>query len=141
MIKIILEEIRAIKSTRKELRNFGFVVGGVLIAIGAFLFWKERPAWPYFLTPGVVLVVLGLIVPSILKPLQKLWMAMAVVMGFFMTRVILTILFFCMVTPLGVIAKITGKRFLELKTAKDKTSYWNKRDSKVQEKKDYERQF
>lgn len=141
MIKIILEEIKAIKSTKKELRNFGLVVGGVLVAIGAFLFWKERPAWPYFLTPGVVLVVLGLIVPSILKPLQKLWMALAVVMGFFMTRVILTILFFCVVTPLAIASKLAGKRFLELKIAKDKTSYWNMRDSKEIDKKDYERQF
>ena len=141
MIKTIIEEIKAIKSTRKELRNFGLVVGGVLAAIGVFLFWKERPAGPYLLTPGVVLVLLGLIVPSILKPLQKVWMALAVVMGFVMTRVILTVLFFCVVTPLAIASKLAGKRFLELKIDKEKTSHWNLRDDKEIDKKDYERQF
>lgn len=141
MIKVIIEEIRAIKSTKKELRNFGLVVGGVLIAISAFLFYKERPAWPYFTTPGVVLAVLGLIIPSILKPLQKVWMGMAVIMGFFMTRVILTILYFGVLTPLAIAAKIFGKKFMELKPNKDKPSYWNIREVKELDKKDYERQF
>jgi uncharacterized membrane protein len=141
LIKTIIEEIKAIKSTKKELRNFGLVVGGVLIAIGAFLFWKERPAAPYFVAPGVALAVLGLIIPSILKPLQKVWMGFAVIMGFFMTRVIISILFFLILTPLGIAAKIFGKKFLELKIDKEKTSYWNIRETKQLEKKDYERQF
>ncbi len=141
MIKIIIEEIRAIKSTRKELRNFGLVVGGVLIAIGAFLYWKDRPAHPYFLIIGGALAFAGLILPSVLKPFQKVWMGFAVVMGFFMTRVILTILYFLVLTPLGIAAKIFGKRFMELKIPKDKTSYWNIRDAKELDKKDYERQF
>jgi hypothetical protein len=141
MIKTIIAEIKEIKSTKKELRNFGLVVGGVLIAIGAFLFWKERPAHPYFLIVGAVLVVLGLILPAILKPLQKVWMGFAVVMGFFMTRVILTILYFLVLTPLGLVARLTGKRFLELRPDKAKKSYWNKREAKPFDKKEYERQF
>lgn len=141
MIKTIIEEIKAIKSTKKELRNFGLVVGGVLIAIGAFLFWKERPTHPYFLILGAVLVVLGLILPAVLKPLQKVWMGFAVVMGFFMTRVILTILFFLVLTPIGLVAKLTGKRFLELKPDKAKESYWNIRETRTLDKKEYERQF
>lgn len=141
MIKTIIAEIRAIKSTKKELRNFGLVVGGVLVAIGAFLYWKERPANPYFLIIGGVLAFAGLILPSILKPFQKVWMGFAVVMGFFMTRVILTVLYFAVLTPLAIAAKISGKKFMELKIPKDKDSYWNLRDVKEIDKKDYERQF
>ena len=141
MIKTIIGEIKEIKSTKKELRNFGLVVGGVLIAIGAFLFWKERPAHPYFLIVGAVLVVTGSILPAVLKPFQKVWMGFAVVMGFFMTRVILTILFFLVLTPLGIVARLTGKRFLELKPDKTKKSYWNIRETRPLDKKEYERQF
>ncbi|MEE9543029.1 MAG: SxtJ family membrane protein [Thermodesulfobacteriota bacterium] len=141
MIKIIIEEIKAIKSTRKELRNFGLVVGGVLFAIGAFLYWKERPAHPYFLIIGGVLAFAGLILPSILKPFQKVWMGFAVVMGFFMTRVILTILYFAVLTPISIAARIFGKKFMELKIPEEKESYWNIRDVKKLDKKDYERQF
>ena len=141
MIKTIISEIKDIKSTKKDLRNFGLVVGGVLVAIGAFLYWKDRPAHPYFLVIGGTLAFLGVILPSVLIPLQKVWMGFAVVMGFFMTRVILTILYFFVLSPLGIVAKLTGKRFLELKPDKTKTSYWNKREIKPLEKKDYERQF
>jgi uncharacterized membrane protein len=141
MIKTIIGEIKDIKSTKKDLRNFGLVVGGVLIAIGAFLFWRERPAHPYFLIIGGVLAGTGLILPGILKPFQKVWMGFAVVMGFFMTRVILTVLFFLILTPLGIVARLTGKQFLELKPDKTKESYWNIREIKPLDKKDYERQF
>jgi hypothetical protein len=141
MIKTIISEIKEIKSTKKDLRNFGLVVGGVLVAIGAFLYWKDRPAHPYFLIIGGALVLTGLLLPALLKPFQKVWMGFAVVMGFFMTRVILTILFFLVLTPLAIIAKLVGKRFLELKPDKTKMSYWNIRETKPLDKKEYERQF
>lgn len=140
---MILDEIRAIKSTKKDLRNFGLVVGGVLFALGAVLYWYGRPTHPYFLAVGAALVVLGLVFPRVLLPLQKIWMGFAVVMGSIMTRVILIILFFVAFTGIGLLLKIMGKKLLDTKIDKSKESYWNYRDEKEKNEppEHYERQF
>lgn len=138
---MLIEEIKSIKSTKKDLRNFGLAVGAVLLIIGGLLFWKERPSHPYFLGIGSFLMASGLIFPGILKPFQKVWMALAVVLGWVMTRVILSLLFYLVFTPIGIIARLAGTRFLELKWDKKAKSYWNYKEDKEVDKSSYERQF
>jgi multisubunit Na+/H+ antiporter MnhG subunit len=68
-------------------------------------------------------------------------MGLAIILGFFMTRVILTILFYLVLTPISFIARIVGKKFMDLKYDKSANTYWEKR-SVIQKKQiDYERQF
>jgi hypothetical protein len=138
---MLIEEIKNIKSTKKDLRNFGLAVGAVLLIIGGLLFWKERPSHPYFLGLSAFLIASGLIFPSLLKPFQKAWMTLAVILGWVMTRVILSILFYLVVTPIGVVARLAGTRFLELKWDKEAKSYWNLREEKETDPKSYEKQF
>lgn len=138
---MIIEEFKKIKSTRKELREFGLVVGGVLLVLGGVLLWKDRPAAPYMLGAGGALMFLGLIWPTILRPLQRAWMALAVVMGWVMTRVILGVLFYLVFTPMGILARISGKRFIEKGFDARRASYWDKRSGDVSDPKRYERQF
>ena len=68
---MLIEEIRGIASSRRDLRNFGFVVGGVLLALAAFLFWKQRPAWTWLGGIGGTLVLLGALLPVILLLSRK----------------------------------------------------------------------
>ena len=75
----------------------------------------------------------------LLLPLQKVWMAFAVVMGWFMTRVILGVLFYLAFTSTGVVARVFGKRFLG--TNKPQKSYWNYRKPRIRDRKSYERQY
>lgn len=138
---MLIYEIRAIKSTRKDLRNFGLAVGAVLALLGLILLWRERPAWPYMLGIGLALTILGIIFPTSLKPLQKLWMSFAVVMGWFMTRLILLVLFFLVLTPIGLAARVAGQRFLDRTPEGEVNSYWNLRDGEEQVRKHFERQF
>ena len=138
---MLIDEIRAIKSTRKDLRSFGFVVGAVLSLLGLILLWRGRPAWPYLLGIGLALTILGTIFPSSLKPLQKLWMIFAVFMGWFMTRLILSVLFFLVLTPIGLAARVAGRRFLDRHPESKVDSYWNLRDGQEQDRKRYEKQF
>ena len=58
-----------------------------------------------------------------------------------MSRLILFILFYIVITPIGFILRMAGKDFLNLRTDKNSDSYWEKREIKVKEKIDYERQF
>ena len=61
--------------------------------------------------------------------LYLLWMNFAVLLGWFMTRFILGLLFYIIVSPIGMILRLFGKEFLELKTKTKKSSYWNFKDN------------
>ena len=138
---MILEEIKEIKSDKKELRKFGYTVGIALLIIGFALLYFGKPSYIYFICCGTLLCVVGLIYPSILKYIHKVWMGLSVVLGFIMTRVILTILFYFVFMPLRFIARIFGKKFIDLSFKAEAGSYWNKRELKKYEPIDTERQF
>lgn len=138
---MLVEEIRNIKSDAKECRKFGLSVGIVLVVLAIILAWFGKGSFVYFGSVGGLLIISGVIAPVILKPLQKIWMILAVLLGFIMTRLILLILFYLILTPIGIMARIFGKDFLDLKLVKDQDSYWNRRESGKYEKLDTERQF
>lgn len=135
---MMIEEIKNINTGKKEIRNFGFLVGGVLIAISIFLLWKELSYYQLIFAIGISLVLLGFFIPKILKPIYIIWMTFAAILGWIMTRVILTILFYLIVTPIGLIARIFGAKFLDLSWHNNVNSYWNRRDKTVS---DMEKQF
>ena len=124
---MLLAEIKSIKGTKPELRKFGLTIGIFLLVIAGFLFWKQRPSFPYFAYIGGGFALLGLAAPIILKPIYKVWMSFAVVMGFVMTRVILTVLYFGMFTPIALLTKLLSKDLLDQRLDKNAASYWVQR--------------
>ncbi len=138
---MLKEEFKHIKETKKDLRKFGITVGIVLAGIGLLLFYFEKPSAIYFISIGGLLVLFGVLFPQVLKPLNKIWMSLAIILGFIMTRVILTTLYYLVITPIGFLAKIFGKKFMTLKYDKSAKSYWEKRTNIQKKQIDYERQF
>ena len=138
---MIIEEIVNIKSDKPELRKFGITIGIVLLLIGLALLYYRSAAFFYFIIIGFMLAASGILAPVILLPLQKLWMIFSILLGFIMTRVILSVLFYLVFTPMNIIAGLFGKRFLDLRIKKEEASYWNKREIKPYSKIDSERQF
>ena len=135
----MIKEIKNIKSKKSDLRKFGIIVGTVLLIIAGLLFWKEKESFQLFLAIGIVLFVAGIAIPFTLKPIYWVWMVFATILGWFMTRVILSLLFYVIITPIGLIARLFGKQFLGLKMDGSKQSYWSMR--KVETSKNYEKQF
>ena len=84
---------------------------------------------------------LGFLVPIILKPIYLVWMIFAVILGWFMTRFILSLLFYLVITPIGLVLRIMGKDLLELRKEEVQDSYWNMRDSEKEQNQNYEKQF
>jgi hypothetical protein len=137
----IREDIKQLKTSDRDLRKFGLVVGGVFAGLGALFLWRHKAHYPYFLWPGVALVSVGVILPRALKWIYVAWMSIAFVLGFVMAHVILTLLFLLVITPIGLLARLTGKDFLSLKLDRAAKSYWLPREQKVKTAADYERQF
>ncbi len=138
---MLLEEIKNIKDSKKDLKKFGLTIGIVLVILSVLLFYKGKNSAAYFGAVGIVLSVLALLAPMILKPLNKIWMSLSIVLGWIMTRVILTVLFYLAITPIGLLIKLFRKDFLELKIDKSKSTYWQKREKKKFNPIDFERQF
>ena len=137
----MLEEIKNIKSEKSDLRKFGITIGVILLIIAGFLFWKEKESFQILLTFGVTLCILGIVIPFILKPIYWVWMIFATILGWIMTRVILSLLFYIIVTPIGLIPRVFGKQFLELRWDKSKKSYWNFKTNENPQNGNYEKQF
>lgn len=137
----ILEDIRNIKSGKKELREFGLTIGVVLMLISGLALWRGKGSWAYLLMAGLLFTGFGIAAPAPLKPLQKIWMALAAVIGFFMSRVVLAILFYCVVTPIGIVMKLFGKDILDERISKSCPSYWRELPAKVKAKESYENQY
>ena len=139
---MIIEEIKNIKSGKKELRQFGITMGAVFVVIGGLLWWREKNYYSYFFMLSAAFFFPALIIPSVLKPIHKFWMALAVLMSWVMTRVILSILFYLGITPMSLLARLFGKDFLNRKFKKNiSNSYWIPKERRKFEKSDYEKQY
>lgn len=138
---MLIEEIKNIKSGKKDLRNFGITIGIAFGVLAGLLWWKGKDTYTVFIILSLVFVFFGLALPSLLKPLQKVWMTLAVILGWFMTRLILSILFYFVFTGIGLGSRLFGKQFLDLKMDHSKKSYWSYRELKPFNKNDYEKQF
>jgi len=132
--------ISRIKITKEEIRKFGIVIGSILLIIGVILLWKRNIYYPILMIIGIFLFVGGLSIPIILKPIYIIWMIFATIMGWLMTRFILSLLFYGLITPISLIARLMGKKFIYLRWDKINNSYWNYRSNKVQNV-DYEKQY
>ena len=132
--------ISRIKITKEEIRKFGIVIGIILLIIGVILLWKRNIYYPMLMITGIFLLGGGLSIPIILKPIYIIWMIFATIMGWLMTRFILSLLFYGLITPISLIARLMGKKFIYLRWDKINNSYWNYRSNKVQNV-DYEKQY
>jgi hypothetical protein len=87
----------------KGLRDFGLLTGGIVaVLFGLLLPWlldRPWPVWPW-ITAGV-LAAWGLAAPLSMRPLYRGWMRLGLLVGTVMTPLILALLFFLVVTPVG----------------------------------------
>ena len=97
----MLEEIKNIKSEKSDLRNFGIIVGIILLIISGFLFWKEKESFQIFLAIGITLFFTAIAIPVVLKPVYWIWMIFTIILGWFMTRLILSLFFILFLHQLG----------------------------------------
>lgn len=124
---MLRQEIKNLPVTPPKLRSFGLTMGLLLLVIAAYLFWREKSGAGYLFAAAVVFAGLGGLVPKLLAPVYRAWMTLALLMGFVMTRVILTVLYLGLFTPIGLISRLLGKDLLEQRWNPQAQTYWVKR--------------
>ena len=76
--------------------------------------------------PAIIFLILGFLNSPILTPLNKIWFKFGILLGNFISPVVMGIVFFVVVTPTALLMRIFGKNLLGLKR-NNKTSYWIER--------------
>jgi hypothetical protein len=112
------------EKTAAELRHFGLVMAAVLGLIGGVLFWKERAAAPWVLGVAGAFLIAGLLLPRVLAPVERAWMALARRLSLVSTFILLTLSYFLIITPFALLARLLRRDRLQLKLEPELPSYW-----------------
>lgn len=144
LVKEIRSELAALETSPKALRKFAWVVGGVFGGLTLYIRWKTgffTPGWQLLGGSAALLLLIGTGIPRVLRPLYLGWMGLAFVLGFFMTRVLLTLVFFLVVSPIGLVMRLLGKDLLDKKIDQNASTYWKPRTTYDPSPKRLERYF
>lgn len=113
---------------RSDYRKFGITVGAAFLVLAGVLYWRDfSTGWRIVAGVGGFLLAAGLIAPGVLRWPFRLWMKLASGLGWFNTRLILSLMFYLVITPMGLLLLLLGKRPLALKFDRQAKSYWIKR--------------
>ena len=112
---------------RSSNRSFGLVFFIVFILIGIYPILHQESLRIWSIIIAVLFLILGLFNSKILTPLNRIWFKFGIFLGKIISPLIMGIIFFLVVTPIGLIMKILGKDLLNLKFNKNK-SYWIKKN-------------
>jgi len=111
-------------ATRKELRQFGLFVGAVFTVIGLWpLVFRGEPVRLWAVGIGGLLIAFGGILPQALRPVHKGWMWIGHILGWINTRILLGIVFYALVTPIGLVRRLMGKDTMRQAFAESSTTY------------------
>ncbi len=121
--------------TQKDKGLFGMTIGrdqakdtGMAMVLICLILYFVFDSQKFVLAAALILLT-NMIWPSIFIPLAKVWFGLASVMGTVVSKVILTVLFFVLVTPMGVIRRLSGSDSMQLKNwKKDNSSVFVVRD-------------
>lgn len=128
------EDVRAglarLDTSPRALRKAALGVGAVLLALAGWLLFRQRaPGVRLGLgAAGALLILAGALVPARLRTAYLWWMTVALAIGWVMSRVVLTVVFVVVLIPLGLLARLTGKRFLALRPDPGASTYWVRRE-------------
>ena len=118
-------------------RSFGIVFFVVFIIIAFWPVLKSEAPRIWSVIIAIIFLLLGIFNSKLLTPLKILWIKFGEILGRFISPLVMAVIYFAIITPIGIFMRLLGKDLLNMKFPK-KNSYWIKRESKI---KSMKRQF
>jgi ABC-type uncharacterized transport system permease subunit len=107
-----------------ELRRFGLALGAGLSVLGSILLWRQKSAAPWILGVAATLLLLAILSPRVLGPLERVFARVARVVTAALTYLVLTLTYLLVITPIGLVMRLLGRDPLGMKPAPDQPSFW-----------------
>ena len=129
------------RATDAQARKTALLVGGVLLLIAVWNFYRGRTTvLIVFGCIGVALVLVGLLLPAAARAFHNAWMRFASALGYVYSRVLLTLMYYLVLTPYGFVMRLAGRDPLR-RRGKAGESYWIERKTTRQTREQFERLF
>ena len=113
-------------------RSFGLVFTAVFVIVGLFPLLGDGPIRIWALIFAALFLAISFIRPTLLAPLNLVWFRFGMLLGKIVTPIVMGLLFFLTITPIGLIMRATGKDPLRTRLEPEAESYWQKRDAESQ---------
>ena len=118
-------------------KSFGIVFAIVFFLIALWPIIKSDDIRIWSLIVSIIFLILGIMNSSILTPLNKIWFRFGIFLGNFIAPVVMGIIFFFVVTPIGLIMRLLGRDLIKLKN-NNENSYWiEKKDAESSMRKQF----
>lgn len=139
----VLDVIEHKKTIRQHVKEFASIFAIIAMGFAAYAWYYQGSLFNFSaaLSIAALLLVTGYTIPIVLYPLWKIWMALAMGLGFIVTTIVLFIMWVCVFIPISIALKAIGKHVMDTTFDRSVTSYWNDRDEKYHDFKLLERQF
>ena len=116
-----------LKENPREWQKFTAVIAALFAGLGFVALrrgWVDRQIWFSIVALGFFAIILSLPFPRLFRSFYRFGMTASFHMGQIMGKVLLTLLFLAVLTPLGLLLRMTGKDLLVLRRTRDAVSYW-----------------
>ena len=117
-----LDRIEEIKVSSN--RSFGMVFTLVFLVVGIWQISTGKSLGWYFFASAILFFIVAITFPSLLGPFNRVWFKFGLLLGQVVNPVILGLVFFLVVTPIGTVRRLLGKDSLQLKPKPNLKSYW-----------------
>ena len=105
-------------------RSFGLVFAAVFALLAAYLIWHDRAWWWIPLSASMAFLSLALFQPSLLAPLNWVWTKLGLLLGAVVAPIVMAVIFFGVIMPIGLVTRMVGKDFLRLRRDPSASTYW-----------------
>lgn len=105
-------------------KAFGIVFACFFVAIALYPLVSSQGVRLWALAVAAVFMVLAFLSPSLLTPLNKAWMRLGLIIGLVVSPIIMSVMFYLVITPIGLLMRLLGHDLLRLKPNPDTASYW-----------------
>ena len=133
--------LKELDLSNANLKKFGRTMAFCLLVIGLVLLLRHKPLFIPLWAIGLIFFILAQVRAVSLQLIYKIWMGLAFCLGWVNTRIILMLVYYLVVTPIGLMMRLLRKDILSLRLDKAARTYWLRRETRSSVKESYERIF
>ncbi len=116
------------KNNLSSNKSFGILFFVVFILIALYPIIKDGNIRIWSIILAFIFLILGLLDSKLLTPLNKAWIKLGIILGNFISPIVLGIIFFFVVFPTGILIRLFKKNYIGIKYDKSLSSYWIKKN-------------